>query len=109
MCNADGDAVLHVFDASPEAGAGIDVDLVDGWNIIGLAAQPDPAYTASAMADDIKGQGGTITEVFWWNALAGTWDFWLVDIQYGTDFDVELGEGYLLKNGAAVTWTIPGE
>jgi len=36
------------------------------------------------------------------------WDFWLVDVQYGTDFNIEPGEGYLLKNGAPATWTIPG-
>ena len=40
------------------------------------------------------------------NALAGTWDFWLVNIQYGTDLATELGQGYLLGNRTPVTWTI---
>ena len=85
-----------------------EVPLVDGWNLIALPVQPATAYTASTLAADINDQGGGITQVFWWNALAGTWDFWLVDLSYGTDFDVELGEGYLLNNGAPVTWTIQG-
>jgi len=36
------------------------------------------------------------------------WDFWLVDVEYGTDFDILLGEGYLLNNDMACTWIILG-
>jgi len=84
------------------------VSLVDGWNLIALPVRLAAAYTASAMAAEINGQGAAVDQVFWWNAPAGTWDFWLVDIQYGTDFAIELGEGYLVKNGNAATWVIPG-
>ena len=29
-------------------------------------------------------------------------------VQYGDDFPIELGEGYLLKNGISSIWTIQG-
>jgi len=84
------------------------VELVGGWNIVALAAQPDPAYTASSLAGDINSQGGNVTQVFWWNAAAGTWDFYLVDVQYGTDFPIEVGYGYLLQNTVAADWCYDG-
>ena len=43
----------------------------------------------------------------WWNAAAGSWDFYLVDMVFGTDFNVEFGEGHVLKSTIASTWTIP--
>ena len=86
----------------------VEVPVLDGWNLPALPAQPATAYTASTMAAEIDGQGGDVSEVFWWDALAGSWDFWLVDVQYGTDFDIEMGGGYLLNNATACTWTIQG-
>ena len=64
-------------------------------------------YT-STLAADINRQGGSVTQVLTWNAAGGTWDFWLVDARYGDNFPVGLGEGYLLKNGTPVTWTVLG-
>ena len=93
--------------ALPTASA--QVPVLDGWNLPALPVQPAADYTASTMAAEINGQGGDVSEVFWWNATAGTWDFWLVDVQYGTDFSVELGEGHLLKNATECIWTIQGE
>jgi len=86
----------------------IDVVLVDGWNIIALAANPAAPYTASTLAADINSQGGGVSQVFWWNASAGGWDFWLVDVQYGTDFVIEVGYGYLLRNTVTATWSYTG-
>ena len=86
----------------------VDVDIVDGWNIIALAVESATPLTASTLAADINEQGGSISQVFWWNAAAGSWDFYLVDAQYGTDFDIEIGYGYLLKNAGATTWTYWG-
>jgi len=86
-----------------------ELELVISWNLIALPVLPATTFTASTMAADINAQGGAITQVFWWNALAGTWDFWLVDLSYGTDFTIEMGEGYLLSNGTAVTWEIPAQ
>ena len=101
-------ATTWTYLGAPLPLAPADVPLVDGWNLPALPVQPLAAYTASTMALEINAQGGAVTEVFWWNALAGSWDFYLVNIQYGTDFDIRMGEGYLLKNGTPVTWTIPG-
>jgi len=86
----------------------VNVDLVDGWNIVGLAVDPVGGLTASSLASDIDGQGGNVTQVFRWDATAGTWDFYLADTQYGVDFDIEIGEGYLLKNSAPVSWRYSG-
>ena len=86
----------------------VDVELVDGWNIVAMAVEPAEALTASTLAADINSQGGTVSQVFWWNAAAGSWDFYLVDAKYGTDFDIEIGYGYLLKNAGAATWTYWG-
>jgi len=83
-----------------------EVPLVAGWNYFGLPVIPEASYTASTMAAEINDQGGNVTEVFWWNASAGTFDFWLVVQEYGTDFDIEIGEAYLLKNLDAVDWEI---
>ncbi|HEY40239.1 MAG TPA: hypothetical protein G4O18_00065, partial [Dehalococcoidia bacterium] len=84
------------------------LDFVDGWNLVALPVEPATSYTASTAAAQINDQGGNITQVFWWNAAAGGWDFYLVEIQYGTDFDIELGEGYLFQSSTASTWSIPG-
>lgn len=84
------------------------VDLVDGWNIIALAVNPTTPYTASTLAADINAQGGGITQVFWWNATAGTWVYYLVSSGYGPDFDIEAGYGYLLKNTTSTTWCYEG-
>ena len=86
----------------------VDVDLVDGWNIIALAVEPATPLTASTLAADINDQGGSVSQVFWWNAAAGSWDFYLVAAQYGTNFDIEIGYGYLLKNAGTTTWTYWG-
>ena len=88
--------------------AQVDVQLVDGWNIIALALEPTTAYTASILAADINSQGGNVTQVFKWNAQAGTWDFYLVDMQYGDDFSIRVDEGYLLKNLTPATWSYWG-
>ena len=112
---ADGTGSQTVTVATALAGAPammisltVEMDLVGGWNLIALPIEPRTAFTASTMAADINAQGGNVTQVFWWNAPAGSWDFYLVDIQYGTDFDIGMGEGYLLKNGTAMTWAIGG-
>jgi len=86
----------------------IAIQLVDNWNIIALVLEPLEAFTASILAMDITDQGGSISQVFWWDAVAGSWDFWLVDVGYGTDFPIEMGEGYLLKSTGAATWTYWG-
>jgi len=97
-----------VFTFTTLAVVPVTVDLVDGWSIVALAALPSPAYTASTLAADINGQGGNVGQVFWWNAPAGSWDFWLVDLEYGTDFEIETGYGYLLSNAGTTTWTYWG-
>jgi len=81
---------------------------VEGWNLFALAVEPDAPYTASTLAADINSQGGNVTQVFRWNAVAGDWAFYLVDSGYGTDFAIKLGEAYVLKNLAPVTWTYRG-
>jgi len=86
----------------------VDVGLVDGWNIIALAVEPVGGYTASTLAAAINEQGGDVIQVFWWNAAAGSWDFYLADIGFGTDFNIEVGYGYLLKNTTPATWTYLG-
>ncbi len=92
-----------------EVSIAAEVSLVDGWNLIALPVEPATSYTASSMAAEINSQGGHVTQVFWWNATAGSWDFYLVDIQYGTDFNIEVGYGYLLQNTTPTTWTYSGE
>ncbi len=86
----------------------VDVELVDGWNIVALAVEPAEGYTASTLAADINSQDGNVTQVFWWDAAAGSWDFYLVAISYGPDFNIEVGYGYLLKNTSSSTWTYWG-
>ena len=76
--------------------------------VVALPVIPAVAYSASTLATEINDQGGDVTQVFWWNAAGGTWYFFLADLQYGNDFDIELGKGYLLKKYSAVTWAIQG-
>lgn len=102
------DALLTNTVPGTRNSAAVDVPLVDGWNIVALAAQPSPGFTASTLAADINDQGADVSQVFWWNATAGSWDFYLVDTQYGADFDIKLGEGYLLRSADASIWTIQG-
>jgi len=96
------------FTTTEEAAVPVEVSLVDGWNIIALAAQPDPGYTASTLAADVNDHGGHVTQVFRWNANAATWDFYLVELQYGNDFPIQISYGYLLNNTAACTWVYEG-
>ena len=96
------------FSFTTQALIPIDVDLVNRWNIIALVLQPAVELTASTMAADMNAQGAGVSQVFWWNAVAGSWDFWLVDVEYGTDFLIEMGEGYLLLNAGTATWTYLG-
>ena len=111
---ADGLATQTVTVTTAKTGApamevsiAAEVSLVNGWNLIALPVEPATSYTASTMAAGINNQGGNVTQVFWWNAAAGSWDFYLADIGFGPDFNVELGEGYLLKSTTASTWTVP--
>ena len=96
------------FSFTTQALIPIDVDLVNRWNIIALVLQPAVELTASTMAADMNAQGAGVSQVFWWNAVAGSWEFWLVDVEYGTDFLIEMGEGYLLLNAGTATWTYLG-
>jgi len=111
---ADGLATQIVTVATAKAGApaievsiAAEVSLVNGWNLIALPVEPATSYTASTMATEINNHDGNVTQVFWWNAAAGSWDFYLVEMEFGNDFNVELGEGYLLKSTTASTWTVP--
>jgi len=101
--NEDNNCLENTWPITP-----IEVPLVNGWNIIALSLQSNTDYTASTLTADINSQGGAVSQVFWWDANAGTWVFWLEDIQYGTNFPIELGQGYLLNNSAATTWTYYG-
>jgi|GEM_PF-1476033 len=112
---ADGTGAQAVTIGTAKAGApaatvslAAELSLVDGWNLIALPVEPATAYTAGTMAADINGQGGSVSQVFWWNAAAGNWDFYLVDAQYGTNFSIEMGQGYLLKNSGPIKWAVPG-
>jgi len=96
------------FSFTTQALTPIDVSLVNRWNIIALVLQPAIDFTASTMAADMNDQGAGVSQVFWWNAVAGSWDFWLVDVLNGTDFPIEMGEGYLLLNAGTATWTYLG-
>jgi len=111
---ADGLATQTVTVATAKAGApamevsiAAEVSLVNGWNLIALPVEPATSYTANTMAAEINNQDGNVTQVFWWNAAAGSWDFYLVEMEFGNDFNVELGEGYLLKSTTASTWAVP--
>ena len=57
----------------------------------GLCHEPQAARSRTAVC-------GSVSQVFHRNAAAGNRDFWLVDIEYGDDFSIALGEGYLLKS-----------
>ena len=70
--------------------------------------QEAPPKWLATMAAEITSQGGNVTQVFWWNAAAGGWDYYLVEIGYGIDFNIELGEGYLLQSTKDSTWDVPG-
>jgi len=102
----NGDASTWTYWGAELPGPDGEVDLFTDYNLIALPVVPTASYTASTMAAEINNQDGDVTEVFWWNPVGGTWDFWLVDIEYGTDFDIEIGEGYLLNCDDDSTWTI---
>jgi len=91
-----------------EAEVHVHVELAEGWNVVSLAAEPYAGYTASTLAADINRQGGSVTEVFRWNALGGSWDTYLVESDYGRDFPIDVGYGYLLRNATAITWSYAG-
>ena len=101
-------ASTWVYEGTPLPASSAEVSVVDGWNLIGLPIQPAASYTASTLAAEINDQGGNVTQVFWWDARAGSWVIYLVGSGYGDDFAIELGEGYLLKSEAESMWTIQG-
>ncbi len=64
---------------------------------------PSAGYKASSLINAINSQGGSATEVGRWTG--NSWQAYLPG--NGTsDFDIQVGVGYLVKAKAASTWTI---
>ena len=79
--------------------------IANGWTLLALNVQTDPAPTAEAMLDDIAAQGGNAIEIErWWN---GGWDAHVRDLPFN-NFTLTLGRGYFVRTGSASAWTRTG-
>jgi len=91
-------------DWSMEGGAlesSIALDLVAGWNLIGIP-YPESGYTAQSVLDDINAQGGACSEIDRW--FIGGWDAHVDGLPFN-DFDLLHDEGYFVKCTQASTFT----
>ncbi len=67
------------------------LNLVPGWNLIGL---PVVTMSGRLLGADILYQGGTCTTIQSWQG--GAWKTLRVDIGIGDEFDIEHGRGYFV-------------
>jgi hypothetical protein len=82
---------------------GVALDLLSGWNLIGLP-YPDTGYTAQSLLDDINSQGGACSEIDRW--LNSGWDAHIDELPFN-DFDINPHAGYFIKCSQASSFT-PG-
>ena len=81
------------------------IDISPGWNLVSLKLEPETAFKAQSLLDDINTSGTSCTQVSRW--LAGTWDTY-VDGSATNDFNISLGDGYFVKCSSAGDWSLTG-
>ena len=81
------------------------ITVYSGWNLVTLPLEPVTEYTAQSLLDEINGQGNTCSEVNRW--LSDSWDSHS-DGSATTDFDINLGDGYLIKCSVPGQWSLSG-
>ena len=76
-----------------------------GWNHISLPLEPNVAYKAESLCDEINNQGGNVVEIDRWHQ--GGWDGHICDQPFN-NFDLILGSDYFIKSTSNSTWTFQG-
>jgi hypothetical protein len=76
-----------------------------GWTLITLPLEPETAYTAQSLLDEINAAGGSCSEIDrWYNS---GWDSH-VDGAAFNNFDIIMGDGYFVKCSVYDDWTQTG-
>jgi hypothetical protein len=76
-------------------------DLIEGQNTIKLSF--DPKCSAQELINSINSQGGSAKAVSRYNATTGVWDTF--NDGGSDDFNIELGQEYLVNCSNASIWT----
>jgi len=95
--------ICFCIEANPEPCVPI-INIGKGWNLVSIGVELDElggTYTASTFAAEINEQAGEdiIKYVVRWDALglgSGLFEEYVVDSGIGTDFSINVGEGYYL-------------
>lgn len=89
----------------PLIGMPAEVQLYEGWNLIGLSEQPIEPYTAATLTSEINAQGGSAQEVDRW--YSSGWDSYITGLPFN-EFPIETDQGYFIRCDSASTWTYSG-
>ena len=84
------------------------ISLVAGLNLLTLPLEPDVADTAYSLISKVM----SAKEIVRWKPGTQSWEQ-AFDVGegtiIGTDFDINLGQGYMIHTGVAATWNVTGE
>ena len=89
---------------------GRQVNLFNGWNLIGLTNDHSTDYTAIDMLREVNRQGGNCDGLTRWRPEVSRYDGIIIDGDdvYGFDFSLELGVGYWLRCQSHGVWEASG-
>ena len=83
----------------------VQIDLVDGWTLIGLPVMPQAPYTAESLGQEINAQGGVCDRIMRWDG--GGWQTHLIGKPFG-DFPIKTNEAYFVLCKGYCSWTVTG-
>ena len=82
--------------------------LLDGWNLVHFPIQPTNFTTAQQLIIDVARSGGYVTTVARWQDQAWQEYAQRGDQTFGTNFPIQPGQAYFLRNHQPVTWPVSG-
>lgn len=86
---------------------GYQINLKEGFNSIGLPLETHVPFIAETLLTTINDQGGDCDEIGRWMKDDDSWEYHNLGASYN-NFDIELGEGYLVECNSDSTFTVTG-
>lgn len=84
--------------------------LSKGFNFISLPLMPGTSYTARSLLESINSQGGDAVQISRWDNQGGVWQSLILAIPPNTNnFEVKVGEAYLVKCNKESIWKVTGD
>ncbi|MFC1653396.1 hypothetical protein ACFL1M_00940 [Patescibacteria group bacterium] len=85
------------------------IKMLNGWNLVSFPHKPFNFRTAAELVVDVADKGGYVTTVSMWDG--DRWQEYTQrgQEQYGSNFSIEPGKAYFLRNHKTFDWKIIGE